>query len=604
MADREFLLRIVGDVSNAQRSLDTLEKDVSGFKSTAANIGKTIVGAIAVDQIVQAGKAVVNAASDQEQAIGALHSVFGQYSDDMDAFGKTTAENLGISRAEFSQLAAVTGSMLKNAGVPMNEVADSTQALTERAADMAAMFGGTVPDAMNAINSALKGERDPIEKYGVSIKESAVQAKALEMGLTDAEGKVTDYGKAMATQALIMEQSADAQGTFAKESGSLAGQQAVLSAQFKDLQADIGSQLMPVIVKLAGILKDLVTFVKNNSSWLVPLAAGITGVVVAIKAWEVAQTAWGIATKAATAAQWLFNAAMTANPIGLIIAAVAALVAGFVLLYTKVDWFREAVDAAVDAILKAFKWVYNWVVGNWPLLLTILTGPIGAAVTIIVKNWDTIKNAVMGVFNWVKQNWPLLLAIITGPIGMAVLAVQRNWDTIKNGAKAVVDGVRNFFSNVWDVVSAPFKRGADLAKSAIDDIKRVASNVVSGVKNTFSGIASAISSPFQTAFSAIKRLWNSTVGGFGFTVPSWVPGVGGKGWKIPMMATGGIVTRPTIALIGEAGPEAVVPLGSGGTGLGLGGVVINVYALTASAEVGRQVWNALREYERVNGRSA
>lgn len=604
MADREFLLRIVGDVSQAQKSIGQLEKDVGGFKQTASNIGKTIIGAIAVDQIVQAGKAVVSAASDQEQAVGALHSVFKDYSDEMDAFGKTTAENLGISRAEFSQLAAVTGSMLKNAGVPLDEVASSTQALTERAADMAAMFGGTVPEAMEAINSALKGERDPIEKYGVSLKETAVQAKAVEMGLVDAEGKATDYGKAMATQALIMEQSADAQGTFARESGTLAGQQAVLSAQFKDLQADIGTQLMPVIVKLAGILKDLVTFVKNNSSWLVPLAAGITGVVVAIKAWQMAQQAWSIATKAATAVQWLFNAAMTANPIGLIIAAVAALVAGFVLLYTKVDWFREAVDAAVDGILTALRWLWDWVKNNWPLLLAILTGPFGGAVAIIVKNWDTIKNAIMGVWNWIKTNWPLLLAVITGPFGIAVLTIQRNWDTIKNGVSNAINAIKGVLSSVADVISYPFKRGADLAKSAIDDIKRVASNVVSGVKSVFSGIANAISSPFSTAFNAIRNLWNSTVGGFKFSVPSWIPGIGGKGFSIPRMATGGIVTRPTIALIGEAGPEAVVPLGSGGTGLGLGNVTINVYALTANAEVGRKVWEALREYERINGRSA
>ena len=601
MADREFLLRIVGDVSSAQKSLDTLEKDVSGFKQTASNIGKTIIGAIAVDQIVQAGKAVVSAASDQEQALGALSSVFKDYSDEMEAFGDTTAENLGISKAEFAQLAAVTGSMLKNAGVPLNEVADSTQALTERAADMAAMFGGTVPEAMEAINSALKGERDPIEKYGVSLKETAVQAKAVEMGLVDAEGKVTDYGKAMATQALIMEQSADAQGTFARESGTLAGQQAVLSAQFKDLQADIGTQLMPVIVKLAGILKDLVTFVKNNSSWLIPLAAGITGVVVAVKAWQVAQQAWSIATKAATAAQWLFNAAMTANPIGLIIAAVAALAAGFVLLYTKVDWFREAVDKAVDAILTALKWVWEWVKNNWPLLLAILTGPFGAAVAIIVKNWDTIRNAIMGVYNWIKQNWPLLLAVITGPFGAAVAIIVRNWDSIKQGASSAINAIRGYVSNVANIIAAPFKRGAELARSAWDGVSNFFHGFPGKLGGFFRGLADIITSPFRSAFNSIKSLWNSTLGKISFTVPSWVPGIGGKGWSIPKMARGGIVTRPTIALIGEAGPEAVVPLGASS---GFGNVTINVYALTANAEVGRKVWEALREYERINGRSA
>jgi phage-related minor tail protein len=66
------------------------------------------------------------------------------------------------------------------------------------------------------------------------------------------------------------------------------------------------------------------------------------------------------------------------------------------------------------------------------------------------------------------------------------------------------------------------------------------------------------------------------------------------------MASGGIVTRPTVALIGEAGPEAVIPLGRGG---GLGNVTLNVYAMTANAEVGRKVFEALREYERTSGRA-
>jgi len=561
MADREFLLKIVGDVSSAQKSIGELEKDVGGFKDTAKSMGKAIVGAIAVDAVVQAGKAVVGAASDQEQAIGALRSVYGDYAKDMEKFGDTTAENMGISKAEFSQLAAVTGSMMKNAGVPLDEVASSTKALTERAADMAAMFGGNVPDAMNAINSALKGERDPIEKYGVSIKETAVQAKALEMGLVDAEGKATDYGKSMATQALIMEQSADAAGTFKDESKSLAGQQAIMSAQFKDTQAQIGQALMPAIVAIAGVIRDLVTFVKDNTDWLLPLAAGIIAVVLAIKAWQAAQVIWNVAVEAGTAIQWLFNAAMTANPIGIVIVAIAALVAAFVLLYTKVDWFRQGVDTAIDAIMGAFQWLYNWV----------------------------------------RDNWPLLLAILTGPFGLAVLAIQRNWDSIKGAATAAVEFIRQAVSTVWDIISYPFKRGADLVLAAWNPVRDFFGGLYNAINNAFHGLADVIKYPFQIAFDAIKRLWNSTVGGFGFEVPSWVPFAGGKSFHIPEMAKGGIVNGPTVALLGEAGPEAVVPLSRGGSGFG--SVTINVYALTANAEVGRKVYEALQEYGRTSGRA-
>ena len=120
-----------------------------------------------------------------------------------------------------------------------------------------------------------------------------------------------------------------------------------------------------------------------------------------------------------------------------------------------------------------------------------------------------------------------------------------------------------------------------------------------------SGVANTIKGPFEVAFRAIKWLWNSTIGGFGFSVPSWVPGIGGKGWHIPEMAKGGIVTRPTIALLGEAGREAVIPL-DGPNAVKAAQptqVIINVYALTANAEVGRRVWDSLQEYERISGKA-
>jgi len=301
--------------------------------------------------------------------------------------------------------------------------------------------------------------------------------------------------------------------------------------------------------------------VKDNTDWLLPLAAGIIAVVLAIKAWQAAQVIWNVAVEAGTAIQWLFNAAMTANPIGIVIVAIAALVAAFVLLYTKVDWFRQGVDTAIDAIMGAFQWLYNWV----------------------------------------RDNWPLLLAILTGPFGLAVLAIQRNWDSIKGAATAAVEFIRQAVSTVWDIISYPFKRGADLVLAAWNPVRDFFGGLYNAINNAFHGLADVIKYPFQIAFDAIKRLWNSTVGGFGFEVPSWVPFAGGKSFHIPEMAKGGIVNGPTVALLGEAGPEAVVPLSRGGSGFG--SVTINVYALTANAEVGRKVYEALQEYGRTSGRA-
>lgn len=591
--NKAWVLKIVADIDEAVKGVETVGKETRSMKDKMVGIGKGVAAALGTAAVVEFGKQSITAASDAQQSFGAMESTFGDFTGQMEEFGKSSAENLGISNQEFNQMAATMGSLLKNTGMPMEQVADNTEVLTTRAADLAATFGTDVTQAVDAMSSAFKGEYDPLEAFGISLKASDVNARALAEGYVDASGEVTDAGKAIAAQEMILEQSADKAGTFAKESGTLAGQSQIMQARFKDLQATIGTALLPVMTKLMELLKPLMGFIQQNTSWLVPLTAAIGGLVLGVKAWN--------------AAQLLLNHSLLSNPIFQVIAAVGALAAGIIWAYNNVGWFKDAVDAMAKGVVTAFNWVkdtavtvFEWIKKNWPLLLAILTGPFGIAVGIIIKNWDTIKEAALKVFDWLKRNWPLLLAIITGPFGTAVYLIQRNWDTIKDAASRAVRAITGFVSNIWDIISRPFKRGAEMISDALHGIPDVMRWVVRQIENIVSGVKDVITYPFRQAFNGIRNLWNNTVGGFGFSVPSWIPGIGGKDFKIPYMATGGIVTGPTIAMIGEAGPEAVIPLSRAG-GLALGNTVINVYALTANAEVGRKVYEALREYDRVNG---
>jgi hypothetical protein len=104
---------------------------------------------------------------------------------------------------------------------------------------------------------------------------------------------------------------------------------------------------------------------------------------------------------------------------------------------------------------------------------------------------------------------------------------------------------------------------------------------------------------FKSVFNGIARAWNGTVGKLGFSIPDWVPGIGGKGFEmpdIPMLANGGIVNKATLAVIGESGPEAVIPLDRMGSMGGGGSVTINVNGGDPQAVV-----DALRRYNRSNG---
>ena len=144
-----------------------------------------------------------------------------------------------------------------------------------------------------------------------------------------------------------------------------------------------------------------------------------------------------------------------------------------------------------------------------------------------------------------------------------------------------------------------------LAYKKFEPFRTVVDNVFGAIKFWINEVTipsiKALLTVFKTVFNGIASAWNNTVGKISFTLPKWIPGLGGKGFdmpNIPMLANGGIVNSPTLALIGERGPEAVIPLSGPNAGGGMGGntVTINVNGGDPNAVVA-----ALRTYMRQNG---
>lgn len=149
------------------------------------------------------------------------------------------------------------------------------------------------------------------------------------------------------------------------------------------------------------------------------------------------------ADKAATAAQWALNAAMSANPVALLVIALIALVAAIVIAYKKSDKFREIVD-------KTFSAIRNVVVG-----------------------------AVSAVVGFVKSHWPLLLAILTGPIGLAVLLISKKWDSIIATVKALPGRIVKGLGNLKNLL---LNAGKDLIGGLLDGIESMIGKVKSKLK--------------------------------------------------------------------------------------------------------------------------
>jgi len=269
----------------------------------------------------------------------------------------------------------------------------------------------------------------------------------------------------------------------------------ILKTKVEDWGAAMGQKVGPALTAIGPVIGIAGTALEL-------MKARQMAATVATIAGTEATTTMGVGAKIAAAGQWLLNAAMSANPIGLVIIAVIALVAGFVLLWNFCKPFRNFMTGMFKIIGQAISNVVAWVVHNWPLLLAILTGPIGLAVLFIVTHAKQI-GAVFGA--------------VFGAIG----------GVVRGAFNGVVGFIRGAMNGIIDIINR-----------AIDGLNQVAA-----IAKTASG-------------GLINVHFN----------------------HIPHLAMGAVVNKPTVALIGEAGPEAIVPLSKGhgiSTGGG-GGVTVHI----------------------------
>lgn len=388
----------------------------------------------------------------------------------------------------------------------------------------------------------------------------------------------------------------------------------VISGAFSAMKAVIS----PVI--------SLVKFLGDNFSWIGPIAIGlasgigvltaaikISSVVTAIsangfKAWAASTKIAATGTKLLAGAQKILNLVMTANPIGIVIAAVVALGTAFVLLYKKCEPFRKFVNGIGAGIKKGFLAVVKW--------FKSLPAKIGKVIKNLCKKFPLISKAVTVVKKSIQRSFDSIKKIFSNVIGFVKNVFTGNWsaawENIKNIFKGVCDSLSSIIQIPFNVVidifnSLPEKVSSVIAsigerfpvlgsilqgvwnvvtpiiegiKTAISSIKDVFVGIIDFIKNVFTGQWSAAWENVKNIFgsiwsglvglvkaplNAVISLINAAIGGLNklhISIPDWVPGLGGKEFginipKIPYLATGGIATQPSIC--GEGGyPEYVI----------------------------------------------
>ncbi len=323
------------------------------------------IGALAGGGAALGLKSLTDSASDLNETISKGRNVFGENFAAIEKWSRGSAQAFGLSQQQALAATAQFGDMFIQLGFTGGQAAQTSTDLVKLAADLGSFHNVEPTDVLDRISGALRGEYDALQQLIPNISAARVEQEALAATGKTAASQLTAQEKATATLAIVQRDGANAANDFAETSGGLANKQRILNAEWQNAKARLGTDLMPLMTQFVSFLTDQAIpavssvwqWMKRNSDVLVPLAGYVGGVIIAVKAW--------------TAAQWLLNAALTANPVGLVIAAVVGLGAALIIAWQRSETFRNVVTGAFNVVLGATQRLANVYMSSFEAMLGV-----------------------------------------------------------------------------------------------------------------------------------------------------------------------------------------------------------------------------------------
>lgn len=249
---------------NITKSFDNANTGVNKLSANLKNLVGTLGLALGAQEIIRFTKQTIDAASDLNETVSKSQQIFGTASKSVEQFASNSAKQFGMSKKNAIDAAASFGTFGKAAGLTGEDLGTFSTDLVALSADLAS-FGNTTPEeAALALGAALRGEAEPIRRFGVLLDDATLKQEALAMGLIKTtKGALTPQQKVLAANAVILKQTADAQGDFARTSDGVANQQRIMSATLEDVQAKLGEKLLPAFQQGIQTLNEFVA----NADW-------------------------------------------------------------------------------------------------------------------------------------------------------------------------------------------------------------------------------------------------------------------------------------------------------------------------------------------------
>jgi hypothetical protein len=611
-------------INAAKKSFGELEGN--GSKAMFLLQRAVIPAAAAIGSIAAVIKPAIDAASNMQESMSKVNVIFGKGAKSVNDFAATAARQLGQSKQSVLDAAGAFGTFGKAAGLGGEDLATFSNDFTVLATDLASFNNTSPEEAVLAIGAALRGEAEPLRRFGVLLDDATLRQEALNLGISDGKKALTSSQKILAAQAAIYKQTGDAQGDFLRTSDGLANSQRSLKAEFANLQVELGMKLLPKMQQFTKELLAISDWVKRNPQTFNIIGSGIEkigkflfftntplgkfiGLISslgnAVDGAEKATGAWndklGVSStqqmRAADAAG-LFNKALRESQVK---------TGGAT---KEVESFAEALKDKLEVALDEAKSALDDAKTAFADFATEVSDSIKSAFSFSDAQaageetgagfLDGLRSQVAGVVEYSKKIQRLLDTTLSKEAFAMVLdsgaeAGAAIADQLIAGGQAAIDETNALVASAnsaaekvgLNAAGKWYQSGVDTAQKMVDGLIAELDKMTPKLMAKMDAIAAKMKRNVDIDVVITERVNKivSTISG-----------------NIPKLAEGGIVNKPTLAMIGEGnGAEAVIPLSKLGN-MGGGDININVTGgMATSAEIGQNIVNALRAYQRTSG---
>ena len=259
---RTLKLEVLAETAQFVKGMDKANATTKSFGDKIGDFAKkaalalAAVGAAAGAMAIKIGKEAIAAASDLAETTSKVNVIFGETSKSIEEFGAKAAQSLGQTRTQAMNAAATFGIFGKSAGLAGDELGQFSTEFVQLASDLASFNNTSVDQAITALGAALRGESEPIRAYGVLLNDATLKAKALEMGIYSGTGTLSAQQKVLAAHKVILEQTRDAQGDFARTADGMANSQRILTARLEEAKIVLGTALLPIALQVIQVFND------------------------------------------------------------------------------------------------------------------------------------------------------------------------------------------------------------------------------------------------------------------------------------------------------------------------------------------------------------